>query len=208
MVTAGATLAAFDRSNELKLLREAQTKFDDLRASDRRKEGGTQKQRRKAHSDLQQAQADLKKGRDRNPQRSGAERDRAGEERGEAGGRARACGQPERSNRFHDVAEAAELRVLELQRDRQKIAVQRQTTECGKAAGAGRQSRAWWRSQNVYRNNSLGHAQEGDQFWPGSPLLQLFDPSAMVVEVSVGEPDGAVLVRAQRRSCTWMRFPD
>ena len=29
--------------------------------------------------------------------------------------------------------------------------------------------------------------------WPGSPLLQLFDPSAMEVELSVGEPDGAAL---------------
>ncbi len=32
-----------------------------------------------------------------------------------------------KSSKFHDTAEAAELRILELQRDRQKVAVERQT---------------------------------------------------------------------------------
>jgi HlyD family secretion protein len=47
--------------------------------------------------------------------------------------------------------------------------------------------------QNVYRNNSMGHAQEGDQLWPGSPLLRLFDPTGMEVELSVEEPDRIAL---------------
>jgi multidrug resistance efflux pump len=35
----------------------------------------------------------------------------------------------------------------------------------------------------------MGHAQEGDQLWPGTPLLRLFDPNEMEVNVSIQEPD-------------------
>ena len=62
--------------------------------------------------------------------------------------------------------------------------------------------------QNVYRNNSMGHAQEGDQVWPGSPLLKLFDPSSMEVEIAVGEPDGAVLVPGAKANVHLDAFPD
>jgi multidrug resistance efflux pump len=47
--------------------------------------------------------------------------------------------------------------------------------------------------QNVFRNNSMGHAQEGDQLWPGQPLLRIFDPTVMVLDLTVSEADGAVL---------------
>ena len=82
------------------------------------------------------------------------------------------------------------------------------TRNAEKSAGEGSAERAWWRSQNIFRNNSLGHAQEGDQLWPGSPLLRLFDPSAMDVEVSVGEPDGAVLVPGAKATVHLDAFPD
>ena len=62
--------------------------------------------------------------------------------------------------------------------------------------------------ENIWRNNSLGHAQEGDQLWPGSPLLKLFDPTAMAVEVAVGEPDGAVLMPGARATVHLDAFPE
>ncbi len=48
--------------------------------------------------------------------------------------------------------------------------------------------------QNIYRNNSM--------------LLRLFDPSAMDVEVSVGEPDGAALVPGSKAVVHLDAFPD
>jgi hypothetical protein len=54
----------------------------------------------------------------------------------------------------------------------------------------------------------MGHPQEGDQLWPGSPLLRLFDPSAMDVEVSVGEPDGAALVPGAKAIVHLDAFPE
>jgi multidrug resistance efflux pump len=62
--------------------------------------------------------------------------------------------------------------------------------------------------QNIWHNNTMGHAQEGDELWPGSPLLKLFDPSLMDVEVSVGEPDGAVLVPGAKAIVHLDAFPD
>ena len=112
-----------------------------------------------------------------------------------------------RSSKFHDTAELAEIRVLELQRDRQQVAVER---ERGNAARLTVQApiRGMIALANIWRNNSMGHAEEGDQMWPGMALLKLFDPSEMEVEVSVGEPDGAVLAPGTKAVVHLDAFPE
>ncbi len=62
--------------------------------------------------------------------------------------------------------------------------------------------------QNVWRNNSLGHAQEGDELWPGSPLLRLFNPNEMQVEVSIEEPDVAALAPGTSATVHLDAFPE
>jgi hypothetical protein len=62
--------------------------------------------------------------------------------------------------------------------------------------------------ENIWRNNSMGHAQEGDQLWPGAPLLRLFDPSEMEVELAVGEPDGGALVKGAKAVVHLDAFPE
>ena len=82
-----------------------------------------------------------------------------------------------KSNRFHDQSDAAALRVLELQRDRQKVALDRALHNIEKlrvkAPLAGVVA-----LENVWRNGSMGHAQEGDQLWRGQALVRIFDPGA------------------------------
>lgn len=80
-----------------------------------------------------------------------------------------------RSDDAHTRAELAEVRVLELQRDRQKIAVERAERNIDRLVLRAPLN-GMVALQNVFRNNSMGHAQEGDQLWPGSPLVRLFDP--------------------------------
>ena len=98
-----------------------------------------------------------------------------------------------KSNAFHDKGDAAALRILELQRDRQKVALERAQSNMAKlelrATLAGMVAH-----QNLYRKNSMGHAQEGDQLYRGQPLVSIFDPTEMLVRCAVGEPDGAALV--------------
>jgi multidrug resistance efflux pump len=207
MVAPGDVLATFDRANELKLLRDAQTKFDDLVRQIEQKKALNNSNAEKRIADLQQAQADLKKSEIES--RKGPVLSAIDQEKNQvklADARAHVASL-ERSSHFRELGEQAELRILELQRDRQAVAVSRQTRNSEllmvKAPLRGMVS-----LENIWRNNSMGHAQEGDQIWPGSPLLKLFDPTAMAVEVTVGEPDGAVLVPGARATVHLDAFPD
>lgn len=193
VVHPGDLLAEFDRTDQLKLAREAQAKFDDLRHQVEQKIAEQKSNAEKRASDLQQAQADLQKAAieiRKGPVLSDLEQQKNGVKLADAKEHVASL---TRSIHYHEVAEAAELRILELQRDRQKYAVERLQKNADRLAlraPIGGMAAL----QNVFRNNSMGHAQEGDQLWPGSPLLRLFDPSEMELLVSVDEPDGSVLV--------------
>lgn len=207
LVAPGATLATFDRAGEIKKLREAQSKFEDLEHQIEEKKAEHLSNAEKRISDLAQANADLKKAEiesRKGPVLSSIDQEKNKVKVDDAREHAASL---ERSNHFHDVAELADLRVLELQRDRQQVAVQRQTRNSDKLLVKSPIG-GMVALQNIWRNNSMGHAQEGDQLWPGSPLLLLFDPSEMDVEVSVGEPDGAVLVPGAKATVHLDAFPD
>jgi HlyD family secretion protein len=206
-VKPGDLIASFDRANELKLLQDAQSKFDDQDHQIEQKKAEHLSNAEKRVSDLTQAQADLKKAEiesRKGPVLSAIdqEKNRVNVETARAH-----LASLEKSNRAREIADKAELRVLELQRDRQKVAVERQIRNSEKLMVKA-PIRGMVALQNVYRNNSMGHAQEGDQVWPGSPLLKLFDPTAMEVEISVGEPDGAVLVPGAKATVHLDAFPD
>jgi HlyD family secretion protein len=202
----GDLLAEFDRTDELKLAREAEAKYDDLSHQVDQKQAEHKSNVEKRASELQQAEADLKKAEieiRKGPVLSQIEQQKNAVKLEDAKQHVASL---ERSGHFHDVAEAAGSRILELQRDRQKITVSRQQNNAQKLSLRA-PIQGMVALQNVFRNNSMGHAEEGDQLWPGSPLLQLFDPSAMVVELSVGEPDGAVLVPGSKAIVHLDAFP-
>ena len=207
LVSPGDSIATFDRAAELKTLRDSQTKFDDLARQIEEKKAEHLSNAEKRISDLQQAQADLKKAeieRRKGPVLSALDQEKNEVKVTDARAHVESLG---RSLKFHDLAEQSELRVLELQRDRAQVAVSRQNRNAEKLLVKA-PLRGMVALQNIWRNNSMGHAQEGDQLWPGSPLLKLFDPSAMDVEVSVGEPDGAVLVPGAKAVVHLDAFPD
>lgn len=192
VVKKGDILAEFDRTNELKLLREAAAKYDDLKHQVEQKAAEHRNNAEKRASDLQQAEGDLRKAEieiRKGPILSEIEQQKNQVKLEDARQHVASLN---RSNEAHDRAEAAESRILELQRDRQQVVVARQQTNANKLelrASIG----GMVALESVWRQNSRGHAQEGDQVWPGSPLLRLFDPSEMEIYVDVGEPDGAVL---------------
>ncbi len=207
MVSPGDSLATFDRSNEIKLLLEAQTKFDDLLHQIEQKRAMNNSNAEKRIADLQQAEADLKKAEiesRKGPVLSAIDQQKNQVKLEDARAHVASL---EKSDHFHDVGEAAELRILELQRDRQQVAVTRQTRNA-ELLSVKAPIHGMVALENTFRNNTLGHAQEGDQMWPGSPLLRLFDPTAMAVEVSVGEPDGRYLVPGARAKVHLDAFPE
>ena len=206
-VKAGDLLAEFDSTDQLKLARDAAAKFDDLSHQVEMKRAEQADAREKRHSDLIQAQADLEKAQidiKKGPVLSDIEQQKNAVKLEDARAHVASL---QKSSRFHEQAEAADMRILELQRDRQKLTVERQkqnaalltlrSTITGMVA-----------LENTFRGNSLGHAQEGDRLYPGQPLLTVFDPSTMVVLVSVGEPDGAIVKPGCKAVIHLDAFPD
>ena len=107
----------------------------------------------------------------------------------------------------HHRADEATLRYSELQRDRQKVTMQRWQDNIRKleihAPLAGMVA-----LDTVYRNGALTHPQEGDQLYRGQPLVSIFGPSQMLVRCSVGEPDGAALTPGVRAKVYLDAYPD
>jgi multidrug resistance efflux pump len=187
-VNEGELLAEFDNTKELQALRDATAKFEDLSHQVDQKAAEHRNNAAKRRSDLEQAMADLAKA--QIEMRKGpilSDIDRQKNEIKMRDGQEHVTSL-RKSTAYHEQAEGAESRILELQRDRQKVAVERAESNIKKLALHAPLS-GMVALQNVWRNNSLGHAEEGDQLWPGTPLLRLFDPGQMEVEASIQEPD-------------------
>ena len=206
-VKEGDFVALFDSTQQADAARAAQAKFDDLSHQVDQKRAQNNADAEKRIADLRQAEADhakatieLRKG----PTLSAIER---AQNEVRAAIAAKHVESLRKSMAFHDKADAAALRILKLQRDRQKVALDRAQSNMAKleihATLAGLVAH-----QNLYRNNSMGHAQEGDQLYRGQPIVSIFDPSEMLVRCAVGEPDGAVLVAGTKALVYLDAYPD
>lgn len=206
-VQSGDLIAVFDSTQQADNARDAQAKFDDLGHQVDQKAAQNRADAEKRAADVRQAEADLAKSQmelQKGPVLS--EIDRLKDEvKVKTAGEHLASLQ--KSNGFHDKADAAALRILELQRDRQKVALERAQSNMAKlelhAALSGVVAH-----QNLYRNNSMGHAQEGDQLFRGQPIVSIFDPSEMLVRCAVGEPDGAALVQGTKAIVYLDAYPE
>ena len=192
MVHVGDLVAEFDSTAQVKSQRDAQAKFDDFSHQVEQKMAEDRSNAAKRASDLAQAKGDLEKAKleiRKGPVLSDLEQLKNAEKLRDAEEHVKSL---LRSNQFHDASERAEVGVLVLQRDRQKLTLARLQRDLDKltvkAPIDGMVS-----LDNVWKNGSMGHAQEGDQLYAGNPLLHIFDPASMVLQLSVSEADGAVL---------------
>jgi HlyD family secretion protein len=206
-VKEGDLIAAFDPTQQMDNARDAQAKYDDLSHQVDQKRAQNNADAAKRDSDLKQAEADLGKAEielKKGPLLS--EIDRLKNEEKAAISRTH-VDSLKKSNALHDQADGAALRILELQRDRQKVTLERTQNNINlltiKATLAGMVAH-----QNVFRANTLGHPQEGDQLYRGQALLSIFDPTEMSVVCSVGEPDGIVLEHGAHATVRLDAYPD
>jgi len=206
-VNEGDLIATFDATQQIDNARDAQAKYDDLGHQVDQKRAQNRADAEKRAADLKQAEADLAKAElelKKGPILS--EIDRLKNEQ-----RARIArihvDSLKKSMALRDQADAAALRVLELQRDRQKVTWERIQNNVrllevhAPLAGMVAQELIW-------RNNTQSHAQEGDQLWRGQPLVSIFDPSEMAVRCSVGEPDNVSLTPDTRATVYLDAYPD
>ena len=206
-VNEGDLIAVFDSTQQIDQARDAQAKFDDLGHQVEQKRAQNRADAEKRVSDLRQAEADLAKAAielQKGPVLSEIDRLKADVHLQIARIHVASL---LKSNASHDQSDAASLRILELQRDRQKVMLERTQSNMAKlelrTPLAGMVAH-----QNLYRNNSMGHAQEGDQLYRGQPIVSIFDPAEMLVRCAVGEPDGAVLVPGGKATVYFDAYPD
>jgi HlyD family secretion protein len=206
-VKAGDVIAEFDPAQQLETAFTARAKYEDLSHQVQQKVTQNRADDEKRRSDLTQAQADLRKAQlevEKGPVLS--ELDRLKNE-----AKAELARQHVdsllKSNALHDRSDAAALRILELQRDRQKVAMDRAQLNINRltlrAPLPGLVAH-----QTVYRGNTEGHAQVGDQLWYGYAIVNIFDPSEMQVRCLIAETDRAPLVAGTRVKVYVDAYPD
>jgi HlyD family secretion protein len=185
-------LAEFDTTRQQEETLEVEAKADDLGHQVLQKAAQNLSEAEKRLSDIKQAEADLNKALiqlKKGPVLPDIDR-KQNEIKAEAA-RARVASL-RKSHAARERAEAAGLRVIELQRDRQRIMLERSKANAArmviKAPLAGMVA-----LENIWKQGTMGHPREGDQLWPGQPLLKIFDPTEMFLDAQVGEPDGARL---------------
>ena len=191
-VAAGDIVAEFDPVEQIDQARESAARFEDLSYQVRQKEAENAANAERRRSEAEQAQADLDKAL---LEVSKAEILGAAEAEQNALRAGKARAQLESLARTHperDRADRAALRILELQRDRQRTNFERaqanleqlqvRTPLAGIVAHATR-----------YSSGTMVRPQEGDQMTRNNALMSIFDPGEMLVRANVAEPDGALL---------------
>jgi multidrug resistance efflux pump len=207
VVAEGDVIARFDPVEQFTQERAASAKFEDLSQQVRQKEAENRANSERRRSTFQEAQAELARAL---LEVSKAEILSDADQKKNALRAERARFQVqslEKSNKDHDAADSAALRILELQRDRQRVAFERARANIERlelrAPLAGMVAHA-----TTFRSGSMVRPQQGDQLFRNAPLLTIFDPTEMLVRSDAGEPDGALLVPGLEATVYIDAYPD
>jgi HlyD family secretion protein len=200
-------VAVFDSTQQIDQARDAEAKFEDLGHQVEQKLAQNRADSEKRIADLRHAEGELAKAKielQKGPVLSEIDRNKA-EVR--AQNSQLHVDSLKKSTAAREKSDAAALRILELQRDRQKVMLERVKSNLARlelrTPLAGMVAH-----QSLYRNNSMGHAQEGDQLYRGQPIVSIFDPSEMLVRCAVGEPDGAALKPGSKATVYFDAYPE
>ena len=191
-VAKGDILIEFDRVSLLDDERDAKAKLSDIghqldqqKAQVRSDDAKRVAQIRQAEADLQKAQLELKKG----PVLS--EIDRLKNESRADNAKLRVTSL-KKSDELRKDAGKATVRILELKLERQRVTLERTQNNLEKLQIKAPQD-GMVSLENTWHSGSMGPSREGDQVWPGVPLLRIFNPTRMVVEATVNESDASWL---------------
>jgi multidrug efflux pump subunit AcrA (membrane-fusion protein) len=194
-VLKGDVLVEFDRLSLLDQERDAVAQLEDFehqlnerKAQVRSLQAGRGSQIREAEADIEKAKLQLRKGEvlsaiDRMKNEAKAEN---------AGLRLASL---KRTDALRAKAETASIRILELKLERQHVTLERLRMNLDRLVVKAPQD-GMVAHETTYRQGSMGPPQVGDRMWPGMPVLRIFNPSRMVVQVTVDEPDFASVSEA------------
>lgn len=207
IVKQGDPLVTFDRTQPADEARELVAKVDELKNQIEQKTAENRSEGAKRTAEMRDAEAELSKARiqlAKGPVVSEIDRLKAEVRMDVAKQRMDSL---KKSHASREKSEAAALRVLQLKKDRQQVGLERAQQNLERLvirAPIG----GMVALQNTWRNGTMGPAQEGDQVFPGRPLLIIFDPGQMVVETQINQADGAALAHGTKAKVHLDAYPN
>jgi biotin carboxyl carrier protein len=115
--------------------------------------------------------------------------------------------QVRRTIRLRQSVVASEVRILEIQRDRDLAAMQNAQRNAEKMVVRSPLAGLVVLS-TIFKSNGPGEVQEGDEVRPGVPFLQVVDPQAMQVRARVNQVDALSLSAGQKATVRLDAYPD
>jgi multidrug efflux pump subunit AcrA (membrane-fusion protein) len=206
-VKKGDLLAEFDREAQLKTFMDKQAEYRDLENQIASKKAEQQAARAHDDTELKQAEdavgtAKLEVQRNEVVSRIDAEKNKLNLEAAEAG-----LSQLRQTYDLKRKADEAELRLLEIKRDRARTTMLHAQQNSQKMAllspldGLVVLNPMW-------KGGGIGEVEEGDQVYTGFPFMQVVDPSTMEVRVRVNQLDIAYLHVGQTAQIHLDAYPD
>lgn len=206
-VKQGDLLAEFDRQSQIKNFLDKQAEYRDLVNQIQEKEAQQAAARASDETELKQTENDvgtakLEMLRNEVLSRIDTEKNRLALEEAEA-----RLKQLRQTFELKRRAAEAELRILEIKRDRARSAMlHAQHNSETMAIRAPLDGLVVLNA--IWKGSGMGEVQEGDQVWPGFPFMQVVDTSSMIVRVRVNQLDVPYLRVGQRAQARLDAYPE
>ena len=206
-VVAGQPLVEFDRQNQLKAAIDKRSEHRDLEEQIRKKRAEQEQIRAKDAAELtvaanavEHARLELKK----NAYLGRIDQEKNAQKLEEAEARQR---QVTETFDLKRTAEQAELRILEIQRDRAYRAMKASEDNAARMLVTS-PIPGMVVLRMVWRGGGQVEIQEGEEARPGMPIMQVVDPSAMLVRLKVNQADVHVLKVGQPARISLDAYPE
>ena len=191
-VKKGDLLVEFDRTSQIKAARDREYEYRDLLAQIEKKKSDQDVDRAMRAQDFAIAESDLRRaeldilGAELLPSVTQEKNQQTLEE-------AQAkIAQLRKTNSLKDRAAAADLRILEIQRDRAKNAWDHARGNAAKMRITAPLD-GMVVLKSIWKGGTMGEVQEGEEVRSGIPILEVVDPTTMRVRASVNQADAAYL---------------
>jgi multidrug resistance efflux pump len=205
-VKRGDLLVEFDRSAQLKAQRDREYEYRDLLSQIEKKKADQMMDKAQRQSDfviagnaLSRAELDVK-GAELLPAVNAEKNQQTLEE-----ARAKVT-QLKKTNELKDRAAAADLRILEIQRDRARNAWDHATSNATKMRITS-PSDGLVVLKSIYKQGTMGEVQEGEEVRSGIPILEVVDPTTMRVRANINQADAASLTAGATVTVTLDSYP-
>jgi hypothetical protein len=206
LVSEGDLLVEFDRQNQLKAAFDKRSEYLDLEEQIRKKRGEQEQVRAKDDAELavaanavDTARLDVRK--NEVLAKIPAEKNTLRLEEAQA-----RLKQLQETLELKRSAQEAEVRILEIQRDRARTAMQHAEQNAGRMVVKSPLPGLVVLRQN-WRGSQMVEIQEGEEARPGMPIMLVVDPSAMLVRVKVNQADLHLLRAGQPARISLDAYP-